>query len=66
MILGWGVLRSTIRPSGETELSKNDTRQVKARKPVIVDQLPVDWEQPIEIVTFHNRPRFPLAMQKGD
>ncbi|QDT20309.1 hypothetical protein [Gimesia chilikensis] len=66
LILGWGALRSTIRTSGETDLSKNEARQVKARKPVIVDQLPVDWEQPVEIVTFHNRPRFPLAMQKGD
>ena len=50
------------------QLKANRTHSVKitTRKPVILDSLPVDWSQPVNIITSSENPRFPLSIRNDD
>lgn len=64
-VIGWSLVRSQRSPSKQTTVSAHGVRQVRARKPVAPRTRPLDWDQPVEIRAFHNRPRFPLSVGAG-
>ena len=49
-------------------LKANRTHSVKitTQKPVVLDSLPVDWSQPVNIIATSENPRFPLSIRNDD
>lgn len=62
---GWYLVRNRNAPSKKSVTTANSSRQIRVQKPVGSAPPPLDWDQPVEIQTYHNRPHFPLSLGDG-
>ncbi|MFK7776880.1 MAG: hypothetical protein QM501_02000, partial [Gimesia sp.] len=40
--------------------------KITTQKPIVLESLPVDWNQPVDIISTSKNPRFPLSIQNND